>query len=414
MLYVSTAGTAPAVEFSEAMTAGLAPDGGLYVPGEFPQIAPDKLADLPLPQLAHALLAPFLVGDPLAAQLVEICAAAFDFSVPAVRVDDHLVLELFHGPTCAFKDVGARFFAQCLSRVGGPRRVLVATSGDTGGAVAAACHGEPGLGVTILFPHRGVSPRQEHQLTCWGGNVEALAVRGVFDDCQRLVKQAFAGGIRPAAELTTANSINIARLLPQVVHHAVGALAALDWFGAPVDFVVPSGNLGNATAALWAKRMGLPIRRVVMATNSNRAVADFLASGHFEPRPSVSTLANAMDVGDPSNLARVRHLCEDHDALCGEITAVVVEDEVIEQTIVEIHRDSGRVIDPHTATGYAARATMPPQPCVLVSTAHPAKFPEVVEPLIGAQVEVPKPLADLLERPTRVREIPASLDALRS
>ena len=414
MRYVSTAGTAPAVGFSAAMTAGLAPDGGLYVPEEFPRVDPGELTELALPVLARSLLEPFLVDDPLAAQLEKICVAAFDFPIPAVSVDGHLVLELFNGPTCAFKDVGARFFAECMSAAGGQRRVLVATSGDTGGAVAAACHGKPGLDVTILYPHRGVSPRQEHQLTCWGGNVEALAVRGVFDDCQRLVKQAFSPGNWPERGLTTANSINIARLLPQIVHHAVGALAALNTFGEPVDTVIPSGNLGNATAALWAKRMGLPIGRIVLATNANRTISEFFSSGRLECRPSVSTLANAMDVGDPSNLERVRHLYADHAALCDSVSAVAVEDEAIERAIVHTYRKTGRMVDPHTATAYAAHSTLPAQPRVLVSTAHPAKFPEVVEPLVGTPIEIPTPLADLLNRPARVREMDANIDALKA
>ena len=298
MKFRSTRGSAPATGFSEAILAGLAPDGGLYVPERFPTF---ELTDVDpaagFAETAAKILRPFFRGDALEGDLDDLCTRAFDFPVPLVSLEPGTaVLELFHGPTAAFKDFGARFLAVCFERALaadrdlGPLTVLVATSGDTGAAVAAACHRRERIRVGILYPDGGVAPRQERQLTCWDDNVESFAVRGTFDDCQRLVKQAFALTDWPASgALSSANSINVGRLLPQAVFYAVASLQYLADHGKPAGFVVPSGNIGNSVGAFWAKRMGFPIRHVALASNANRVVPDWFESGEWSPRPSVQT-----------------------------------------------------------------------------------------------------------------------------
>ncbi|HKQ60982.1 MAG TPA: threonine synthase [Candidatus Polarisedimenticolaceae bacterium] len=419
MRYVSTRGTAPAVPFSQAVLDGIAPDGGLYVPERMPRVDPATLEGAPgWPELAAEFLRPFLAGDPLAARLDELCRTAFDFPLRLVRLrQDTGLLELYHGPTAAFKDFGARFLAGCLEALAAaePRTVLVATSGDTGGAVAAALHRKAGIRVGVLFPKDGVSPRQARQLTCWGDNVRSFAVRGTFDDCQRLVKQAFADPAwRGSEALTSANSINIGRLLPQAAYYAA---AALDWrrqAGSPAaGFVVPSGNLGNVTGAFWAKRLGLPVARIALATNANRVVPDWFETGRWEPRASRPTLANAMDVGDPSNMERLFALYPERAGLLADGLGRAVDDETIRRVIAAGPSRWGRVWCPHTATAVHVREQLDGGPWIVVATAHPAKFETIVEPLIGRPVELPAPLAALLARPTSVREIDPELRALR-
>jgi threonine synthase len=305
----------------------------------------------------------------------------------------------------------------------GPPRtltILVATSGDTGGAVAAAFHGRPGIEVVVLYPRGLVSPRQELQLTCWGGNVRSLSVDGTFDDCQRLVKAAFADPLLAARrELSSANSINVGRLLPQACYYVYASLEGFRRTGRKVNFIVPSGNLGNVLACVWARRIGLPIGEVLLTFNANRTVPDYLASGDWQPRASVATLASAMDVGNPSNMERLRHLHPEWPELAGAVSAVSVSDEQIRRRIQRDDSTLGQVWCPHTATAAEAYAHLPPQrratgPWVLVATAHPAKFPETVEPLIGRVVPVPAALARLLELPRQVTEVPATLEALAS
>ncbi len=433
MRLVSTRAGAEPARFSEAILRGLAPDGGLYVPERFPRVSAATLAALRtrldrFDAFAALLLRPFFARDPLADDLQAICSEAFDFPVTlaAVSGSPTAVLELYHGPTAAFKDVGARFLAGCLDRTGSatpdtaPRTVLVATSGDTGAAVAAAFHGRPHLEVGVLFPSGGVSLRQERQLTCWDGNVRSFAVRGAFDDCQRMVKAAFAHpprsgdepGSATAARLTTANSINIGRLLPQVVYYAWSALVYQERTGEAPGVVVPSGNVGNAVAALWARQLGFPVRHVVLATNANRVVPDWFDTGEWRPRPSVRTLANAMDVGDPSNMERVFALYAGRDDLRDHASAASVDDPSIRDAIVRAEERWGRVLCPHTATAAHVRERLGSPHWIVVATAHPSKFPEVVEPLIGRVVPVPPRLRALLDRPTRVREIDAGADVL--
>lgn len=419
MNYVSTRRAAPAVSYSEAMSRGLAPDGGLYVPERFPRFDPHEFpTEAGFVDVAARILAPFLEGDRLAAELPRLCAEAFDFPMPLVTLEPGTaVLELFHGPTAAFKDFGARFLALCFERAlaagGGPPSltVLVATSGDTGAAVAAACHRRERIRVGVLFPDGGVSPRQERQLTCWDDNVSSFAVAGSFDDCQRMVKQAFARPGWPArGALSSANSINIGRLLPQAVFYAVASLRYLAEHGEPAGFVVPSGNLGNSVGAFWAKRMGFPIRRVALATNANRVVPDWFEGGDWKPRASLRTLANAMDVGDPSNIERLFDLYADPRELREEATAASVSDETIRRVVREGPQRWGRVWCPHTATAVEVRRQIATPHWVIVATAHPAKFESIVEPLIGRTIELPATLAELLARPSHVTRIASDFD----
>jgi threonine synthase len=301
----------------------------------------------------------------------------------------------------------------------------VATSGDTGGAVAAAFHGRPGIEVAVLFPKGLVSPTQERQLTCWGGNVQSFAVRGTFDDCQRLVKQAFLDPeLREQSELSSANSINLGRLLPQAVYYAATSLAIWRQHGEKASFVIPSGNLGNAAACTWARKLGLPIAEIVLAHNANRTVPDYLDSGEWRPRPSVATLASAMDVGNPSNMERLRALFPEVDDLRDAVSAFTIQDQDIRSRIRAGFEQFGQVWCPHTAAAAESYERLSGARhwsegrregrWVVVATAHPAKFREIVEPLIGRTVAVPQMLAKLFARPTECTEIEADLTALRA
>jgi len=426
MLFASTRNALHRVAFGAALTQGLAGDGGLYVPTEWPRLAPDSDAD-DLPALALELLRPFVAGDALEPQLAAMTREAFNFPAPLVGLGDSArvgVLELFHGPTAAFKDFGARFLAAALTRArrgaSRPLKILVATSGDTGGAVAAAFHRHSGIEVAVLFPKGLVSPTQERQLTCWGDNVRSLAVRGRFDDCQRLVKQALGDpGLHQRFELSSANSINLGRLLPQTVYYWATSLAIWRRHGEPASFVIPSGNLGNATACVWARRLGAPIDTIVLAHNANRTVPDYLEHGVLRPRPSVATLSSAMDVGNPSNLERLVALFADPAALRTALRAVSIDDEATRERIRIDYRRYGRAWCPHTAVAAEAYERLAADErargrWVLVATAHPAKFREIVEPLIGVTLTMPQNLARLFDRPSNCTEIEATLGALSS
>jgi threonine synthase len=426
-LFRSSRSEAPPVTFSQAVLQGLAPDGGLYVPVRWPALgAADFASDTQLPAIAARMLAPFVAADALGAEMGNITREALDFPAPLVPLDADgrlAVLELFHGPTAAFKDFGARFLAAWFARLRADAArtltILVATSGDTGGAVAAAFHGRPGIEVAVLFPKGLVSPTQERQLTCWGGNVRSLAVRGTFDDCQRLVKAAFLDPqLRDERMLSSANSINLGRLLPQSAYYAASSLEIWRRYAEPASFIVPSGNLGNALACLWARRVGLPIGEVLLAHNANRTVPDFLASGAWQPRPSIATLASAMDVGDPSNMERLRALYPQLEDLRGAVSACSVSDAEIRARIRAGFREYGQMWCPHTATAAEAWERLSParraeRRWVLVSTAHAAKFREIVEPLIGREVPLPETLARLFARPAQYIEIDGTLAALR-
>ncbi len=415
------------IPVSEAIWRGLAEDGGLYVPETVPALDPAGFDSWESPPaIAARLLAPFFEGDVLQDDLGEICREALDFPMPVIQLPGApapRVLELFHGPTCAFKDVGARFLAACLARLqartGRTTTILVATSGDTGGAVAAAFHSRPGFRVVVLYPEGLVSPRQAHQLSCWGGNVHTYSISGTFDDCQRLVKSAFAdAGLVEQLGLNSANSINLGRLLPQMTYYAAAAVEHLKSGRPAPSFVIPTGNMGNACACLLARSMGLPIGDVRLATNANRTIADFFAGGRWEPRSSRATLASAMDVGDPSNMERLQWLFPEPDALRSAAAAVWVSDDEIRETIRKGVGRWGQVWCPHTATAVHAWESLPPaeqnRPWVVVATAHPAKFDTVVEPLVGRPVDIPDSLADLLARPAAATALAPNLAAFRA
>ena len=420
MRFRSTRAGGEPVGLSEAIARGLAPDGGLYVPESFPPADCDALGNArTIPELASHLLRPFFAGDPLEAHLEEICREAFNFPAPLHDLPrSTAVLELFHGPTAAFKDFGARFLAATLTRIENsnetPLTVLVATSGDTGGAVAAAFAGRPGFQVVVLYPKGMVSDRQEQQLTCWGGNVRALRVRGDFDACQRLVKEAFRDdALNELHRLTSANSISLGRLLPQMVYYAESSLEYQRRHGAGAGFIVPSGNLGNVTACYWARRLGLPIREIVLATNRNETVTRFVEQGLWQPAPTVATLASAMDVGNPSNIERLFWLHGGQHETRENLRAFLITDDEIRERIRQGPTRWGQVWDPHTATAVAVRERFSSSDWVIVATAHPAKFESIVEPLVGRAVPIPESLAQLLDRPKQFIEIEARLEELR-
>lgn len=427
MLFVSTRGQSPAVGLSAAIAAGLAPDGGLYVPQALPA-ARTLQPGANLAATASELLAPFFAGDPLQDELAAICASAFDFPAPLLPLataDDH-VLELFHGPTAAFKDFGARFLAQCLSRLprpaGQPLTIVVATSGDTGAAVAAAFHQVPGLEVVVLYPDGRVSPRQAHQLGCLGGNIHTYKVAGSFDDCQAMAKQALADtALQAHKPLSSANSISLGRLLPQMAYYAHAALEHQAATGRSLNLVVPTGNLGNAMAAVLARALGVPLGRIALATNANAVLPAFFAGGDYASAASVATLANAMDVGAPSNFERLQWLYGgDAAMLRGQFIARSVDDAQIQAVIARRYREQGEVFCPHTACAVGVLEQLrnegiakAGQDWAVAATAHPAKFEAVVEPLIGRELAVPPALAALLARPAHAEPLAASYAALR-
>jgi len=422
MQYLSTRTPEHRVSLSTALQDGLAPDGGLYVPERFPDLGPEAFEDCEtIEAVAERLLRPFVEDDPLADALPAICEATYGFPVPLRAVGRRTgVLELFHGPTAAFKDVGARFLADSLARLNEdadrPLTILVATSGDTGAAVAAAFWRKPNVEVVVLYPKGKVSDRQEKQLTGWSDNVQTVAVRGVFDDCQRLVKDAFQHDAwQRRKRLSSANSINVGRLLPQMTYYAHAGLQHWRAHGERPNLIVPSGNLGNGLACLYARECGLPIGEVVFATNENRPVTHYLETGDYEAFATQETLATAMDVGDPSNMERLRHHWSTPDALRAAITAERVTDEQIERRIRRGPDAWNTVWDPHTATAVEVRERLDPEDehdWILVATAHPAKFPEVVEPLVDHEIDVPGPLAEVMARSHPVPKIDPSLDAL--
>jgi threonine synthase len=426
MRFLTTRQQAPAVSFTEALFEGLAPDGGLYVPEAIEPWRDDELARLPrrtLTEIGLRALRPFTRGEIDPATLEAVVVEALNFEIPLVEVEPGVfALELFHGPTFAFKDVGARVMARMMAslhRAEDPLTVLAATSGDTGSAVAHAFHGVPNTRVVILYPDGRVSPTQEAQLTIFNGertNVRAYAVAGSFDDCHRLTRDAFGdAALRRRMRLTSANSVNVGRLLPQSIYyfHAAAQLARRDGDDRPIVFSTPSGNFGNLTAGLMARRAGLPVARFVAATNANDVVPAYLATGRFEPRPSVATLANAMDVGHPSNFERMSWLYGgDLDAMRRDVSGSHFSDADVRATIKRVYEARGYLLDPHSAIAYmglVGRGGEDGPVGIFLATAHPAKFAEIVEPIIGRPVEKPAPLAHALARPRHIIRIDPSL-----
>ena len=426
MRYFSTRGAGP-VTLDESLVRGIASDGGLYMPQTLPEFTvEDFAATRSILQVAARLMAPFFSGSTLRDELDAILGETFNFPIPITPLPAGQgsagLLELYHGPTAAFKDVGAGFLAACLTRLEGdeadPLTILVATSGDTGGAVAAAFNERPGMRVVVLFPEGRVSERQAQQLTCWGDNVLSLRVRGAFDDCQALVKSALADtGLGSRFRFSSANSINIGRLLPQSTYYAHASLQHYAQTGRKPGFIVPTGNLGNALACIMAREMGLPIGPIILATNANRTISDYFETLRWLPRPSVQTLASAMDVGDPSNMERLRSLVGDAEILREQLGVLAVTDDLIGTAIRRDYEEFGFATCPHTATATHTwreldRELKTGHDWILVATAHPAKFETIVEPLIGAMVPLPDGLAEILARPSRSVAIDAELDAL--
>ena len=409
MKYISTARQAPAVPIDTAIVNGLAPDGGLYIPSDFPEISWSSLnQNSQLEEIAYHILLPFFKGGALEKKLKTICEKAFNFPLLLTELDRNLhLLELYHGPTAAFKDFGARFLAQCFSALEQKITILVATSGDTGGAVASAFYKTPNTKVVVLFPRGGVSQLQETQLTCWGENILSLKVDGDFDSCQALVKEAFQNpDLKKKYNLTSCNSINIGRLLPQMVYYAYSSLQIEQ-----SHYYIPVGNLGNALAALWTRQLGAAIGPIHLVSNDNRTIPEAFASGQYQPRPSKPTLANAMDVGAPSNMERLIqqnpnfHLDE-------SLSATHVDDENIRQGIRMAEKNYRKIICPHTATAYWAYTQSPGQPAIIASTADPAKFADIVEPIISRPLEMPESLQTLQYRKTGFQNLKAEISDL--
>ncbi len=406
MKYYSTNRQAADASLEEAVVKGLASDKGLFMPYEIkplPASFYDEIDRLSFQEIACRVAGAFFGDDIPADTLDQIVCDTLSFDVPAVKVKENIYsLELFHGPTLAFKDVGARFMARLLGyfiRKEGKKQVnvLVATSGDTGSAVANGFLGVDGIHVYVLYPKGKVSEIQEKQFTTLGQNITAIEVDGTFDDCQALVKNAFMDKeLNAHMQLTSANSINVARFLPQAFYYFY-AYAQLKKLGKADNLVVcvPSGNFGNITAGLFGKRMGLPVSRFIAANNRNDIFYQYLKTGQYNPRPSVSTIANAMDVGDPSNFARILDLYHgSHEAICAEISGATYTDEQIRETVREVYDETGYLLDPHGACGYRAlsEGLKPGETGVFLETAHPAKFLQTVEDIIGAEVKIPEKL----------------------
>ena len=424
-MYYSTNGKAPLATLEKAVVKGLAEDRGLYMPERIERLPDsffDRIGEMDFHEVACAVADAFFGEDIDRDILHSIVRDTLSFDCPAVKVEDNIYsLELFHGPTLAFKDVGARFMARLLGyfRSGEELNVLVATSGDTGSAVANGFLGVPGIHVYVLYPKGKVSPIQECQFTTLGQNITALEIDGVFDDCQALVKSAFMDEeLNSIMRLTSANSINVARFLPQSFYYFWG-YAQMKRMGLADNLVVctPSGNFGNICAGLFAKRMGLPVRRFIAANNANSVFYDFLRTGEYDPRPSVRTIANAMDVGDPSNFARVYDLYgHSHEAICKDISGATYSDAQIAVTIRDVYTRTGYLCDPHGACGYRALAEglAPGETGLFCETAHPAKFKDTVESIIGASVSIPDRLAAFMAGKKESVELPKDFESFKN
>ena len=412
MKYYSTNGNAPIADLHKAVVKGLAEDKGLYMPEKIqklPQAFFDEIDKMTFQEIAYTVASAFFGEDVDLDALKDIVYDTLQFDCPVVQVKDSIyTLELFHGPTLAFKDVGARFMARLLQyfiRMEGQKEevnVLVATSGDTGSAVANGFLGVDGIHVYVLYPKGKVSPIQECQFTTLGKNITAIEVDGVFDDCQALVKNAFMDiELNQHMKLTSANSINVARFLPQAFYY-FNAYARMKALGKAGNLVmcVPSGNFGNICAALFGHEMGLPVKRFIAANNANDIFFNYLQTGKYEPKPSKQTLANAMDVGDPSNFARIYDLYgKSHERITSLISGATYSDEQIRQTMKQCYEETGYILDPHGACGYQALedGLKEGEVGVFCETAHPAKFKEKVDDILGIDVEIPDRLAAFMK-----------------
>lgn len=437
MMYYSTNGRAPQATLREAVERGLAPDRGLYMPDHIQQLPAsffDRIDQLTFQEMSFEVARAFFGGDVVDASLKRIVTDTLAFETPLRRVEEGIYsLELFHGPTLAFKDVGARFMARLLQyfihkdcegrpMAGGEVNVLVATSGDTGSAVANGFLGVDGIHVYVLYPKGKVSRIQESQFTTLGRNITALEVDGVFDDCQALVKNAFMDSeLNAHMTLTSANSINVARFLPQAFYY-FNAYAQLKRVAAVADpsnlvVCVPSGNFGNITAGLFAKRMGLPVKRFVAANNANDIFYNYLQTGQYCPQPSKQTLANAMDVGDPSNFARILDLYANQWAdIKADISGATYTDDRIREAMCQCYEATGYVLDPHGACGWRALKELlqPSEVGVFLETAHPAKFKEKVDDILGTDIAIPERLQAFMRGKKQSVEMANDFDAFKS
>lgn len=411
MNYYSLYNKAPRVSFRDAVISGIAPDRGLYFPEEIPVLPLtffNSITSLSDQEIAFRAIHPFVAPDIPDNVLKEILGQVLDFDFPLVSIGpDMAALELFHGPTMAFKDVGARFMAHCLGYFSqGPTRaitVLVATSGDTGGAVANGFLGVEGVKVVILYPSGKVSDIQERQLTTLGQNITAMEVEGTFDDCQEMVKTAFLDSeLMGGLQLTSANSINVARWLPQLLYFLF-AYKKTKPKNRDIVFSVPSGNFGNLCAGILAQQMGMPVLHFVAATNVNDTVPEFMRTGHYNPKPSTATLSNAMDVGDPSNFIRIQKLYDNNfDKLSQNLKSFSFTDQETRKAIVELYERWGYIADPHGAVGYLGLSkyleSYPESYGIFLETAHPVKFLEVVESALGQPLAIPPQIQKILHR----------------
>ena len=424
MRFYSTKGNSISVGFKDALFHGLAPDGGLYMPETIPHLGIDFFkSDLSYPELAVGMIHPFTKDDLTHAQLTDICELAFDFPLRIKELNKtDSVLELFHGPTFAFKDFAARFMARTMSYFlknnDNELTILVATSGDTGSAVANGFFNVDGINVIILYPSNRVSAIQEKQLTTLGGNITALEIDGSFDDCQRMVKAAFQDiDLRNRLSLSSANSINMARLLPQSVYYSW----AWKLYGKnkPIIFSVPSGNFGNLTGGLLANRMGVPIEKFIAATNANDTFPHFLCSGTIQHQDAVQTISNAMDVGVPSNLDRIQNLFQDDvNQVKVDISSWSFPDKDTKESIRNIQNEFGYLIDPHTAVGVLGlnqyrNETNSKTKGVVLSTAHPGKFADVIEPIIGNKTALPESLQIAMKKEKNSIKMPKQFSDLK-
>lgn len=424
MLYFSTNKSSVPVSLKKATLEGLAPDGGLYVPAELPFFSPEELAFLEgadFTSVALAITKKFTGSDIPVDRLSDIIDSCYDFETPIVSLDSStFVAELFCGPTLAFKDYGARFLARLTGYFATEEQrmttVLVATSGDTGSAVAYGFDGIENTRVVLLYPSGKVSPLQECQLTTAGNNVHALEVQGDFDDCQRMVKEAFGDpSLQGRLRLTSANSINISRLIPQTFYYAWAALQLQERHGiSNAPFSVPSGNYGNVTAGILAKKMGFPIGHFIAASNANDSVTRYLATGRYDPVPTVATLSTAMDVGNPSNFARLRYFYKnDHQLMNSEMSGTSVSDDETRQTMRSVYERFGYVMEPHTAVAFCAleryrnNIAEPGHPGIMLSTAHPVKFQEAITETLGITPAIPENLALLMKKEKKATLIKA-------
>lgn len=429
MKYISTR-QQEETNIKTAILKGLADDGGLFMPEYIPKLDSEffeNLSNFTLQEIGFRVAKEFLGESISDENLKEIIDEVLNFEIPAVKISDNIYsLELFHGPTMAFKDVGARFMARMMSYFseGKPMKVIAATSGDTGSAVASGFFGVPGIEVYILYPKGKVSPLQEKQLTTWGGNIKALEIDGNFDDCQALAKQILSDEeLNQKFTLTSANSINIARLIPQSFYY-FWAFAQLQKLGKPIVFSVPSGNFGNLTAGLFAKKMGLPIHQFIASTNENDVVSKFLETGNYEPKPSKQTISNAMDVGNPSNFERMKSLfSNDVSEFRKEIVSYSFSDEETKNTMRKVKKEFNYTLDPHGAVAYLGLENLRQAQSdnisenfigILLETAHPAKFVEVVEEVLKEKVIIPEKLEAFNKKEKQSLEFSVDFKSLKS